>query len=60
MRDTNDDRGSLVRDRVTLLTYGMAIAFGFAVAALGPAMPLLREDLGISRTTPSPMRTLRS
>ncbi len=29
----------------------MAVAFGFAVAALGPAMPLLRDDLGISRTT---------
>ena len=38
------------RDRLTLLTYGMAISFGFAVAAMGPAMPLLREDLGISRT----------
>jgi MFS family permease len=28
----------------------MALTFGYAVAALGPAMPLLREDLGISRT----------
>lgn len=38
------------RDPFTLLTYGMAIAFGFALAALGPAMPLMREDLGMSRT----------
>jgi predicted MFS family arabinose efflux permease len=28
----------------------MATAFGFGVAALGPAMPSLRDDLGISRT----------
>lgn len=38
------------RDRLTLLVYGMAIASGFAVAVLGPAMPALRDDLGISRT----------
>ena len=37
------------RDRLTLLAYAMAIASGFAVAALGPAMPSLRDDLGISR-----------
>ena len=41
---------AFVRGRTTLLTYGMAMAFGFTVAALGPAMPLLREELGISRT----------
>lgn len=28
----------------------MAVASGFAVAVLGPAMPTLRDDLGISRT----------
>ena len=28
----------------------MAIAFGYTVAALGPAMPLLRDELDISRT----------
>ena len=38
------------RDRLTLLTYGMIVAFGFAVAAMGPAMPLFRQDLEISRT----------
>ena len=41
---------AIERDRLTLLIYGVAVAFGFSVAALGPAMPLLREDLGISRT----------
>jgi fucose permease len=35
---------------LTLLVYGMAIASGFAVAVLGPAMPALRDDLVISRT----------
>jgi MFS family permease len=28
----------------------MAATFGFTIGSLGPAMPLLREDLGISRT----------
>jgi fucose permease len=46
-----DDRPqTFARDRLTSLVYGMAIAFGFGVAAMGPAMPLLRDDLGISRT----------
>ena len=45
-----DGPGSFTRDRLTFLAYGMAIAFGFSVAAMGPAMPLLREDLAISRT----------
>lgn len=39
-----------VRSRLTLLVDGMALAFGFAIASLGPAMPSLRDDLGISRT----------
>ena len=49
---TNNSRGidGFTRDRLTFLTYGMAVVFGFAVAAMGPAMPLLREDLEISRT----------
>jgi MFS family permease len=38
------------RDRLTWLVYGMAGIFGYAVAALGPVMPLFRKDLGISRT----------
>ena len=38
------------RDRMTILAYGMAMAFGYGVAAMGPAMPLMREDLDISRT----------
>lgn len=45
-----DGSGAFTRDRLTFLSYGMVLTFGFAVAALGPAMPLLREDLGISRT----------
>ena len=49
MDGTDSAVGRPVRDRLTLLAYGMAVASGFAVAALGPAMPSLREDLGISR-----------
>ncbi|MGA9596311.1 MAG: MFS transporter [Acidimicrobiia bacterium] len=45
-----DGSGAFTRDRLTLLVYGMATAFGFAVAAMGPAMPSMREDLGMSRT----------
>ncbi len=46
----SDGPGAFTRDRLTLLAYGMAIAFGFAVSVMGPAMPSMREDLGISRT----------
>jgi len=42
--------GTFARDQLTWLTYGMVVTFGLAVAAVGPAMPLLRVDLGISRT----------
>jgi MFS family permease len=45
-----DGSGVFTRDRLTFLAYGMTITFGYAVASLGPAMPLLREDLDISRT----------
>lgn len=38
------------RDRLTLLAYGMAITFGYTLASLGPAMPVLRDELDISRT----------
>lgn len=38
------------RDRLTGLTYSLAAVFGYAFASLGPAMPLLREDLGMNRT----------
>ena len=38
------------RDRLTLLAYGMAATFGYTIGSFGPAMPLLREDLGMSRT----------
>ena len=41
---------AFTRDRLTLLAYGMAATFGYTVGSFGPAMPLLREDLGISRT----------
>lgn len=46
----DNELGGFTRDSLTFLTYGMIVAFGFAVAAMGPAMPLLRQDLGISRT----------
>ena len=46
----DDEPGVFTRDRLTFLCYGMTVVFGFAVAAIGPAMPLLRDDLGISRT----------
>lgn len=45
-----DGPDGFTRDRLTFLAYGMTITFGYAVASLGPAMPLLREDLDISRT----------
>ena len=45
-----DGSGAFTRDRLTLLAYGMAVAFGFGVSVMGPAMPSMREDLGISRT----------
>ena len=50
--DASSDYGPAVytRDRLTFLAYGMAIAFGFAVAAMGPAMPSIRDELEISRT----------
>jgi MFS family permease len=41
---------AFARDRLTLLAYALAALFGFTIASLGPAMPLLRDDLGISRT----------
>ncbi|NNF89526.1 MAG: MFS transporter [Acidimicrobiia bacterium] len=47
---THPSRQPFERDPFTILTYGMAVAFGFALAALGPAMPLIREDLEMSRT----------
>ncbi len=45
-----DQTGDFTRDRLTLLAYGMVTILGFGVASLGPAMPSLRVDLGISRT----------
>jgi predicted MFS family arabinose efflux permease len=33
-----------------MLTYALAAVFGYAIGSLGPAMPLLRDDLGMSRT----------
>lgn len=38
------------RDRLTWLVLTMTAVFGFAVGALGPAMPLMRDDLDMSRT----------
>lgn len=45
----SDDNEPFTRDRLTWLAYGMTVAFGFGVAAIGSAMPLLRADLGITR-----------
>jgi len=45
-----EDGAKFTRDRLTLLAYGMAISFGFGVSVMGPAMPAMREDLGLSRT----------
>lgn len=39
------------RDRFTWLAYVMLGYFAYLQAALGPAMPLLRDDLGLSYTT---------
>jgi predicted MFS family arabinose efflux permease len=44
------ERGPFARDRMTLLAYGMAGMFGYAIGVLGPSMPLLRDELGMSRT----------
>jgi MFS family permease len=41
---------SFTRDRLTLVLYATLVAFGFAIATLGPSVPLLRSDLGVSRT----------
>lgn len=41
---------AFVRDRFTILGYGALAVFALGIAAVGPAMPLLRDDLGISRT----------
>ncbi len=41
---------TFTRDRLTYLVYGGAVVVGFALTAPGPAMPLLRRELGISRT----------
>ena len=44
------DPEEFVRDELTWLLYAMASTFGFALGSMGPAMPLLRDDLDISRT----------
>ena len=44
------DRATFVRDRFTVLGYGSLVVFSLAMSAVGPAMPLIRSDLGISRT----------
>ncbi len=38
------------RDRLTLVMYAMAGVMGYVLNVMGPAMPLIRADLGISRT----------
>jgi len=38
------------RDRLTWLLYTLTVMFGYGVGLLGPAMPLLRDDLDINRT----------
>jgi fucose permease len=39
-----------VRDRFTWLAYGMLAYFAYLQAALGPAIPFLRQDLNLSYT----------
>ncbi|OKH60825.1 hypothetical protein NIES2130_01715 [Scytonema sp. HK-05] len=41
---------SFIRDRFTWLAYFMAAYFSYLQAALGPLMPFLRDELGISYT----------
>jgi len=43
------DGATFTRSSLTLLAYGGAAIFGVAVTSLGPAMPLLRAELHISR-----------
>lgn len=42
-----------VRDKSTWLSYAQATAFGWFVYGFGAALPFLRSDLGLSRTTAS-------
>jgi MFS family permease len=41
---------SFVRDRFTWLAYGMLAYFAYLQAALGPAIPFLRQELNLSYT----------
>lgn len=43
-------RDAFTRDRVTWLAYFMLAWFAYTQAALGPAMPFLREELALSYT----------
>ena len=42
-----------MRDRATWVTYTQAVGFGWFVFGFGPALGLLRDDLGISRSMAS-------
>lgn len=42
-----------VRNRATWVTYTQAVGFGWFVFGFGPALSLLRDDLGISRSMAS-------
>jgi fucose permease len=46
-------RLTLVRDRVTLVTYAQLGVFGYFIYGFGPVVPLLRDEQGTSRAVAS-------
>jgi MFS family permease len=46
-------RLTLVRDRLTWLTYGQLAIFGYFIYGFGPVVPLLRDEQGTSRAVAS-------
>jgi predicted MFS family arabinose efflux permease len=46
-------RLTLVRDRLTWITYGHLAIFAYFLYGFGPAVPLIRDELGISRAVAS-------
>lgn len=46
-------RLTLVRDRLTWLTYGQLAIFGYFIYGFGPAVPLLRDEQGTTRAVAS-------
>ena len=46
-------RHSLVRDRLTWLTYGQLAVYGYFIYGFGPVVPLLRDEQQTSRAVAS-------